>query len=111
VLRQSRTVTGQTLELPAGPSEMVVSVRDLPPGGLVPMHRHRWQRYAYVKTGRIRMTVGDTGLVREFGPGEIIVEPRGQWHEGRVVGDTPVRLIVLDQVPPGQSNMELKDPR
>ena len=51
-----------------------------------------------------------TGLVRTFGPGDVVVEPRGQWHEGHVVGDEPVRLIVYDQVPPGQANMELKKP-
>ncbi len=111
MFRQSRTVTGQTLELPAGPVEMIISVRDVPTGGMVPMHRHRWQRYAYVESGRIRLTVPEASLVREFGPGEIIVEPRGQWHEGRAVGDAPVRLIVLDQLPPGQNNMELKEPR
>ena len=46
--RQTRTITGQALELPAGPVELVASVRELPPGGIVPMHRHRWQRYAYI---------------------------------------------------------------
>ena len=87
---------------------MVVTVRDLPPGGVVPLHRHRWQRYAYVEKGRIRMIVPETGLDRVSEPGEIIAEPRGQWHEGRVVGDEPVRLIVFEQVPPGESNMEMK---
>jgi hypothetical protein len=33
------------------------------------------------------------------------VEAIDQWHEGQVTGDAPARLIVIDQVPPGESNL------
>jgi quercetin dioxygenase-like cupin family protein len=110
ILRQGTTVSGQKLRIPKAP-ELVVSVRELPPGGAVPVHKHKWQRYAYVERGRIRIVNRDTGATREFAAGEVVVEPIGQWHEGRVVGDSPVRLIVFDQVPKGETNMVLKEPR
>ena len=103
--RASATATGQELVAPARPFEMVISVSELPAGGLLPMHKHPWPRYVYVDRGRIMVRYEESGLEREFGAGEGIVEAIDQWHEGRVVGAEPVRLIVFDQVPPGQTNV------
>jgi quercetin dioxygenase-like cupin family protein len=106
--RANATITGQPLGLPPSPWETVISVTDLPPGGVLPMHKHPWPRYAYVDRGRLSVTYEAAGLTREFGPGEAVVEAIDQWHEGRVVGTQPVRLIVLDQLPPGATNVVLR---
>jgi quercetin dioxygenase-like cupin family protein len=103
--RSTTTVTGQTLAAPADPFESVISVSELPAGGTLPMHKHPWPRYVYVDRGRLSVSYEESGLTREFGPGEGIVEAIDQWHEGRVIGGAPVRLIVFDQVPPGQTNV------
>ena len=108
VNRASATITGQPLAVPQAPWEAVVSVSDLPPGGALPMHKHPWPRYAYVERGRLRVTYEAAALTREFGPGEAVVEAIDQWHEGRVVGNEPVRLIVFDQVPRGANNVVLR---
>ena len=42
---------------------------------------------------------------REFGPGEAVVEAVDSWHEGEVVGSEPVKLLVIDHVPPGETNV------
>ena len=104
VVRTSTTVTGQPLVLPQ-PAEVVVSVTELPAGGVLPMHKHPWPRYAYVERGRLSVRYEAARLVREFGPGEAIVEAIDQWHEGRVVGAEPVRIVTIDHVPPGQTNV------
>ena len=103
--RGSTTVTGQKLGRSADPFESVISVSDIAPGGLLPMHKHPWPRYVYLDRGRLSVRYEASGLVREFGPGEGIVEAIDEWHEGKVVGAEPVRLIVFDQVPPGQTNV------
>jgi quercetin dioxygenase-like cupin family protein len=103
--RASKTVTGQKLGMPADPFESVISVSDITPGGVLPMHKHPWPRYVYLDRGRLSVRYEASGLVREFGPGEGIVEAIDEWHEGRVIGAEPVRLIVFDQVPPGQTNV------
>jgi quercetin dioxygenase-like cupin family protein len=103
--RSATTATGQKLAPPADPFESVISVSELPAGGTLPMHKHPWPRYVYVDRGRLSVSYEESGLVRAFGPGEGIVEAIDQWHEGRVIGDDPVRLIVFDQVPPGQANV------
>ena len=105
VLRASTTVTGQPLAAPPSPWEVLVMTTDLPPGGLLPMHKHPWPRFAFVQSGRLEVRYEQSGLVRTFGPGEAVVEAIDQWHEGRVVGAEPVRLIVLDQLPPGATNV------
>ena len=103
--RTDTTITGQPFEVPDGPLEVVISVAEIPAGGALPMHKHPWPRFAYVESGRLRVHYEEAGLVRVFGPGEAVVEAIDQWHEGEVVGDAPVRLIVVDQVPPGRSNV------
>ena len=103
--RASTTVTGQPLGIPEGPLEVAISASELPAGGVLPMHKHPWPRYAYVERGRLRVRYEAAGLVREFGPGEAVIEAVDQWHEGEVIGPDPVRLILLDQLPPGATNV------
>jgi quercetin dioxygenase-like cupin family protein len=103
--RTGTTVTGQRLGPIESPWEAIFSRAQLPPGGALPMHKHPWPRYAYVVSGRLRVSYEEARLVREFGPGEAVVEAVGQWHEARVVGNEPVILFVFDQVPPGQTNV------
>jgi quercetin dioxygenase-like cupin family protein len=103
--RGSATITGQPIAMPPA-FEVVISRTEIPVGGVLPMHRHPWPRYAIVEQGRLRVRYEEAGLVREFGPGEAVIEAIGQWHEGEVVGAEPVRLIVIDHVPPGAANVE-----
>lgn len=103
--RTARSITGQPISLPPAPFEVVFSRTVLPPGGLLPMHKHPWPRYALVESGRIRVRYEAAGIDREFGPGDALIEAVDQWHEGAVVGSDPVRLLVIDHVPPGQTNM------
>lgn len=105
VARTGETMSGQPIRIPAKPREVVVSRVTLAPGGIIPAHKHAWSRYAYVESGRIRVTNLDTKAVRELGAGDVLVEPLDQWHEGRALGGEPVRLVVTDHVPAGQGNV------
>ena len=102
--RTSTTVTGQPVRLPE-PVQVVISITELPAGSILPRHKHPWPRYAYVERGRLEVRYEAAGLVREVGPGEALIEAIDQWHEGRVIGSEPVRIIVVDHVPPGQTNI------
>jgi quercetin dioxygenase-like cupin family protein len=84
--RGSATVTGQPIAMPTPAFEVVMSRTEIPAGGVLPMHRHPWPRYAIVEQGRLRVRYEEARLVREFGPGEAVIEAIGQWHEGEVVG-------------------------
>jgi quercetin dioxygenase-like cupin family protein len=103
--RTASTITGQPIPLPVPGYEVVISRTEIPAGGVLPMHRHPWPRYAIVEQGRLRVHYEEARLERVFGPGEAVIEAIGQWHEGAVVGAEVVRLIVIDHVPPGETNM------
>lgn len=102
------TNTGQPIMPPAGPVQVTVQTVEIPAGGVLPPHRHPYQRYGYILSGRIRVDNLDTGQSTTYGPGEAIIEALGQWHTGTALGDAPVRILVFDQTPPGKVNMERK---
>ena len=82
---------------------------EIPAGFSLPVHRHPHPRYAYVLEGRIRVTNLDAAMAVEYGPGDVIIEARGQWHTGTALGTGPVRLLVIDQTPPGETNTARRD--
>lgn len=102
------TNTGQPILLPQGPAQVTVVRVEIPAGASLPVHKHPHPRYAVVLEGRIRVTNLDTGVVVEYGPGEVIIEARGQWHTGTALGTELVRLLVIDQTPPGETNTVLR---
>lgn len=102
------TNTGQPIMPPPGPVQVTVMTVEIPAGGVLPAHRHPYQRYGYILSGKIRVDNLDTGESTTYGPGEAIIEALGQWHTGTALGDAPVRILVFDQTPPGVVNMERK---
>lgn len=104
------TNSGQPIALPQGPVQVSVSRVVIPAGSKLPVHKHPYPRYAYVEAGRIRVTNVDTGGEIEFAPGGFIVEAIGQWHTGLALGPEDVRLLVIDQHPPGEATTIRRDP-
>ena len=96
------TMDGQPLALPQAPVRVVATRVELPAGATVPTHMHIWARYVYVESGEVQLTLAGSGATRTFKAGEMIVEPIGKWHSGRIVRDTV--LVAVEQVPPGRCN-------
>jgi quercetin dioxygenase-like cupin family protein len=104
----TETAAGQPITLPSGPVRLVVSEYVIPPGSVLPVHRHPYARYGYVQAGRLKITNVQTGLAKVFGPGDVIVEMINVWHSATPVGTATVRLLVFDQLPPGAVATELR---
>lgn len=100
------TISGQPIRLPHGPVRVSVSETLIPAGASLPEHRHPYPRYIRVLSGRIAVKNFETGETRELKAGDFAVEALEQWHTGQALGDEPVRLLVIDQAPPGESNMQ-----
>lgn len=96
------TMAGQPLALPPGPVQVVATRVQLPAGAPIPTHMHFWARYVYVERGEVELTLTDSGATRTFRAGEMIVEPIGKWHSGKIVRDTV--LVATEQIPPGRCN-------
>jgi quercetin dioxygenase-like cupin family protein len=108
ITKTTQTISGQPLKLPQGPAEMVAISVDIPAGAALAIHKHPWSRFFYVERGTLRVVNHDTGGSHDFKAGEVQAEAIGEWHEGRAVGNGPVRVIVIDLVPPGATNTVFK---
>ncbi|HEX8482665.1 MAG TPA: cupin domain-containing protein [Allosphingosinicella sp.] len=93
---------GQPLVVPSGPLKVVATRTELKAGAAIGTHMHLWARYVYVERGAVELTLTGSGATRTFRAGEMIVEPIGKWHSGRIVADAV--LVATEQVPPGRCN-------
>jgi len=100
IARATKTVTGQPITLPLGPLEVVASIYTLAPGVKLPEHKHPYQRYAYILQGELMVQQADSSS-RVYHAGEFVIESVDRWHFGATVGAVPVKLLVIDQLPPG----------
>jgi quercetin dioxygenase-like cupin family protein len=98
-----RTMAGQALEVPEGPLQVNVASSVFQAGDVIPTHLHFWSRYVFVQSGTVEVTLIDQGITQTFTAGQVIVEPIGLWHKGRIIAG-PANLIYMEQVPPGRVN-------
>ena len=106
----STTAGGAPILLPQGPAQALVSEVEIAPGAQLPVHRHPFQRMAHVLSGTLTVTDIATGVETTYDEGDFVVEVVDAWHFGRNDGTEPVRLLVIDLVPAGQSNTVLQTP-
>jgi quercetin dioxygenase-like cupin family protein len=110
VVSTQKTVSDQPIALPQHDVQLIVTRLTIQPGATLPEHEHPYQRYGYVLSGHLKVTMSDTGQSFTYAPGDFIVEVRNQWHSANPVGDQPVVLLVIDQVVAGHSNMVMRKP-
>ena len=94
----TETAAGQPIVLPQKDVRVVVSRFEIAPGAKLPVHKHPYQRYAYVMSGTLKVTDVASGDSKTYEAGDFVVEMFDRWHWGANVGADPVVLIVVDQV-------------
>jgi quercetin dioxygenase-like cupin family protein len=105
-----QTASGQPIPSPSGPLQVTAAISELGPGESTVVHKHPYLRYDYILEGRIQVTNFDTGKVDVVSAGQFVVDPIGQWHQGKAMDGKRVRLLVVDTAPAGQSNLIPKEP-
>lgn len=108
VISATRTSSGQPIVLPQKDAQVIVSTYEIPPGAVLPTHKHPFPRYGYVQAGTIEVTNLDIGKTEIFRTGDFIVEAVDQWHFGANKGNQPVKLLVIDMVEKGAVNTVLQ---
>jgi quercetin dioxygenase-like cupin family protein len=98
------TITGQPIDVPQHPTVSVYTVV-FPPGGQLPVHEHPYPHYVYVQEGTLTVVNMQTSETKQFHQGEFFAEMNNTWHFGKNDTTAPVRLLVIDQTPPGMGNM------
>jgi quercetin dioxygenase-like cupin family protein len=110
LLKAELTSSGQPIPAPAANLQVTATVSEIGPGQSTPVHRHPYLRYDYVLEGRVAVTNFVTGKTDILSAGQFEIDPINQWHQGRALDGKRVRILLIDQTPPGRSNLELKTP-
>jgi quercetin dioxygenase-like cupin family protein len=108
LLLTDKTVSGEPIVAPSGPMQVTATLSELKPGESTSVHKHPYLRYDYVLDGRISVKNFDTGKVDVVAAGQFVVDPIDQWHQGTAMDGKPVHLLIIDQTPPGKSNLVIK---
>lgn len=104
------TLSGQPIRAPSGDLRVTITQTQLPVGGKLAAHKHPYPRVVHVLAGRLEVRNLDTGQTRQAKAGDWMVDAVDQWHEAVVLGDEPVRLMTIDQAPPGQTVTIMRNP-
>jgi quercetin dioxygenase-like cupin family protein len=95
-----KTVTGQTIVAPDHPT-VIATLLTFQPGDKTAIHKHPWPHYGYMLEGVLTVTNTETGQTFELKPGTFLVEMLNTAHYGENRGAVPVKMLIVDTVPPG----------
>jgi quercetin dioxygenase-like cupin family protein len=109
LLTTAVTAAGQPIVLCLNPATIVVSIHEIAAGGTLREHKHFFVRYAYVLTGRLRVTNTETGHSNVYKAAHFIIEAIGQWHQAVNLDDRPLNLLVIDQQAGRKSNVVMRE--
>ncbi|MEX1108169.1 MAG: cupin domain-containing protein [Dongiaceae bacterium] len=94
ILETSVTNTGDPIIYPETDHPLItVAIVEIAPGAATPVHRHPHPMAAYILEGTLEVTAAD-GTVNLYQAGDALVEALDENHQGRVIGDAPVRIVI-----------------
>lgn len=94
LLQTSVTNTGDPIVYPVTDRPQVtVAIVEIAPGASTPEHKHPYPLVGYILQGTLEVTAED-GTVNVYKEGDALVEALGKNHQGRNIGDTPVRVLI-----------------
>jgi quercetin dioxygenase-like cupin family protein len=103
------TASGQPIPAPAKTLQVTATISEIGPGESTVVHKHPYLRYDYVLEGRLSVTNFDTGKTDIVTAGQFVIDPINQWHQGHALDGKRVRILIIDQTPPGETNLIVKD--
>jgi len=94
LMRTQNTWDGNAIAYPQGNPEVTGMLVEIAPGAETGWHAHPVPSFAYVLDGTLEVTLKD-GRVKRLQAGEALAEVVDTSHNGRNVGDKPVKLVVF----------------
>ncbi|MDR2001166.1 MAG: cupin domain-containing protein [Zoogloeaceae bacterium] len=88
------TWDGKALAYPEGRAEVTAMQVEIALGAETGWHQHSVPSFAYMLQGELEITLKD-GTVNRLKAGDAVFEVVGTTHNGRNVGDVPVKLVVF----------------
>jgi quercetin dioxygenase-like cupin family protein len=94
LLKTSTSWDGKPLVYPKGQAEVTALIVEIAAGGQTGWHEHSVPSFAYVLEGTLEVTQGN-GATCQLHAGDTLPEVVQTLHNGRALGDKPVKLFVL----------------
>ncbi|MCX5516778.1 cupin domain-containing protein [Kaistia algarum] len=95
LLDTETTTSGDAIQYPKIDDPEVQSLLvEIPPGGETGWHEHPYPAYAYILQGAIEVQMAD-GRKQTFKAGDSFAEMVNRPHDGRVVGNEAVRILMI----------------
>jgi len=102
VLKATKSWDGRPITYPPGEAEVTGLVVEVAPGGETGWHLHPVPSFAMVLSGTLEVVLKD-GRAKRLQAGDALAEVVDTLHNGRNLGNVPVRLIVFYAGTSGQS--------
>lgn len=104
VLQTSTTLIGQPLHFPQSDTQLTAFLAEVAPGGQVGRHMHPVPLFVYILEGTLTIDMESHGT-HAFKAGEGFAEILHSWHNGRNLGDSPVRFLIVFAGQKGTPNL------
>ena len=104
VVKATATASGQKLQYPQTDRPEIESVLiEIAPGGESGRHMHPVLTYGYVVEGKLTVEMDDSSA-REYAAGSGFLESVNTWHNGKNLGQAPVKVLVVFVSEEGKKN-------
>jgi quercetin dioxygenase-like cupin family protein len=104
VVKATASATGQKLQYPQTDKPEIESVLiEIAPGGESGRHMHPVPTYVYILEGTLTIE-SDHGSPREYAAGSGFLESINAWHNGKNLGQAPVKALVVFVSEEGKKN-------
>ena len=94
ILKTQNSWDGKEIVYPEGKAEMTGVVIEMAPGGETGWHLHPVPSVGYVLEGELEVHFKN-GDIKHLAAGESAAEAVNVYHNGRNVGDGPVKLVIF----------------
>ena len=109
VMKGSTTISGQQIEYPhSNKPEITAVVIQIQPGKESGRHMHPVPTYVHILQGTLTIEFED-GSRQVFKEGQGFLEGTNTWHNGKNLGDVPVKALVVFAGEEGTANMVRPD--
>lgn len=94
LLKTSTTWNNNQIEYPQGKAEIIGLLVEVAPGKETGWHSHPVPSFAYMLEGVLEVRLQD-GRTKRIKAGEALAEVINTWHNGRNIGNSPVKIVVF----------------
>jgi quercetin dioxygenase-like cupin family protein len=104
VFQGTRTTIGQQIQFPLFRNQITALLVEIAPGGETGRHQHPAPTFVYVLEGTV--TIAHEGHPQAvYTAGQAFLEAVNTWHNGRNLGTTPLKLLVVFSGEEGKPNL------